>query len=362
LGIVLSKLQIGCTVHEVDADLKTYVQQFCALDVLRLHPLGSPFVAFTHIRNTNGRSALLFKISHAQYDEICLPNMLHQLSALYEGKQEKMRNIPFSSFVKHVVQNNLAESKAYWANLLRGASMTVVKPDMPLTSRKAISIFKTFDIAARSRSTTIATLPTAAWAICLGKTLALQDVVFGEVVSGRNTGFVDADITNGPCWQYIPVRVRLQHDMTFAQVLQLVQNQHIASNRFENMGLEEIRKECTDWPETVDWFGSVVHQDVEHVTQLPFQSASADMETIYPHLEILREVKCQCFVSGSSLTFEIVIYESWRSFGMELMDNLAEALRGLVSSSHSSICLYNCACQESKTLSSSEGEVMIRRI
>ena len=331
-GVVLSKLSVHCKVHDIDAPLKDYVQNFCALDVLRLQPLGSAFVDFIYVRNAQEQSALVFKLSHAQYDEICLPNMLHQLSDLYEGKHAMPSSTPFSSYVKHLIRNSHVQSAPYWRNLLHGSNMTQVKPqNIPLVSRKAISLFKTFDISARSKSTTIATLPTAAWALCLAKTMSIQDVVFGEVVSGRNTGLSDAGNINGPCWQYVPVRVQLQEGITSLQLLKLVQDQHIASSRFEGMGLEEIRTQCTDWPDSVDWFGSVVHQDVEHVTELPFGVASSGMETIYPHLETLRELKCQCFLSGQSLTIEIVLYESWAAFGRELLGNFGQVMSILVS-------------------------------
>jgi len=55
----------------------------------------------------------------------------------------------------------------------------------------------------------------------------------------------------------------------------------------------------------------VVHQDVDHVETLPFTSASSRMETLYPHLEPLREWKFQAFAKGDNLTFEIVTFEAW---------------------------------------------------
>lgn len=59
-------------------------------------------------------------------------------------------------------------------------------------------------------------------------------------------------------------------------------------------------KDCTDWPETVDWFDSVVHQDVEHVEGLSFMAASSLMQTIYLHFEPLREIKVQAFPMGDT--------------------------------------------------------------
>ncbi|KMU92088.1 nonribosomal peptide synthetase 6 [Coccidioides immitis H538.4] len=191
------------------------------------------------------------------------------------------------------------------------------------------AVYKTFDISARPKDITVATIPTAAWALCLAKRLSLRDVTFGEVVSGRNIDFPNSDIVMGPCWQYIPVRVKFEDKWTGRDLLDFVQHQHIASTRFEGIGLTEIVEKCTVWPETVDWFDSVVHQDVEHVESLGFLSATSRMETIYPHAEPLREWKIQAFLKDNKLSIEIVTFESWLECARSLLDDI-EKVMGLL--------------------------------
>ena len=43
--------------------------------------LGSAFVKWYHVREAGGRSCLIFRVSHSQYDEICLPLLLKQAAA-----------------------------------------------------------------------------------------------------------------------------------------------------------------------------------------------------------------------------------------------------------------------------------------
>ncbi|PGH36459.1 hypothetical protein GX50_00644 [[Emmonsia] crescens] len=335
-GVVIEKLQLPLVEYEIDEDLVTFAEQLCGLDVQTAMPLGSPFIKFLFVQCSNGRSCLIMRISHAQYDEICLPILLRQLSALYEGKSVP-EALPFSSFVHHVVRENIPQSIEYWQSLLQGASISILRPSTPLVSKKSVFISKTFDISSRSKETTLATLPTAAWALFLARRLSVRDVTFGEVVSGRNIDLPNCDSVMGPTWQYVPVRVKFEPGWTAVDLLNFVQHQHISSTQFEGIGLKEIIQNCTDWPETVDWFDSVVHQDVEHVENLAFLSANSRMDTIYPHLEPLREWKIQAFPKGDSLCIEIVTFESWRAEADFILNEMGDIISQLVTRPHSAL-------------------------
>ena len=159
--------------------------------------------------------------------------------------------------------------------------------------------------------------------------------MFGEVVSGRNIDLPRADAVMGPTWQYVPVRVRFPDAASPApwravDLLHHVQYQHISSAQHEGMGLAEIVPQCTNWPATVDWFDSVVHQDVYHVEEMKFGKANCRMETVYPHYEPLKEWKCQAFVKGDELMFEIVTFDDWLSVAEELLGELEEIMDLLV--------------------------------
>ncbi|OAX81346.1 hypothetical protein ACJ72_04311 [Emergomyces africanus] len=334
-GVVIEELQLPLVKYEIDGDLEPFAEQLCGLDIQTVMPLGTPFIKFLFVHCSDGRSCLIMRISHAQYDEICLPILLRQLSALYEGKSVP-EALPFSSFVHHVVRENIPQSIEYWRNLLQGASMTILSPSTPLVSKKPFFISKAFDISSRSKETTLATLPSAAWALCLARRLCVRDVTFGEVVSGRNINLPgNCHVVMGPAWQYVPVRVNFKPGWTATDLLHFVQQQHIMSTQFEGIGLSEIVQKCTDWPETVDWFDSVVHQDVEHVENLAFLSANSRMDTIYPHLEPVREWKIQAFPKGDSLWIEIVTFESWRAEANSILNEMGDIILQLVTRPHS---------------------------
>ncbi|KAI5285355.1 Non-ribosomal peptide synthetase nps1 [Ascosphaera aggregata] len=324
-GVVLEEVTAPTAVYEIEGDLESFAKQLCDLDVRTAMPLGSLFVKFFFVKGEEDRSCLLFRISHAQYDEICLPLILKQLSSLYEDK-EVTDTIGFSSYVHHVVQKSIPESLGYWRKLLEGSSMSVYHPGKPAVDRTMRSVFKRMSIAARSKNITVATLPTAAWALCLARLLDSRDVTFGEVVSGRNIDFSHGNNIMGPTWQYIPVRVKFEPGWTAVDLLDYIQNQHISSTRFEAVGLNEIVEKCTNWPKTTTWFDSVVHQDVDHVEELDFLSATSRMETVYPHLEPLREWKIQAFPSGDNITMEVVTFQSWLGPATRILRDLEQIM------------------------------------
>ncbi|KAI0007656.1 non-ribosomal peptide synthase [Xylariaceae sp. FL0662B] len=328
-GVVLESLEVAIDEYRTEEDLESFAHKLCDADIQTEMPLGSSFVKFIFAQGEDNQSCLMLRISHAQYDEICLTGLLRQLAALYDG-QPIIDSAPFSSFVYHVVKKCIPRSIPYWRDLLKDSSLTVLRPDLPLTSKTPASITRTVDISTRLRDITVATLPTAAWALCLARRLALRDVVFGEVVSGRNTDLPRADAVMGPTWQYVPVRVRFSEEWTALDLLRHVQHQHIASAGHECMGLAEIVRHCTDWPAEVDWFDSVVHQDVYHVEELRFADAFGRLETVYPHLEPLREWKVQAFVDGDRMTLEIVTFRDWIGAAAELLEELGDIMEGLV--------------------------------
>lgn len=362
-GAVLEQLDVQIEEYDVEGNLDKFVHKLCDFDVQRRLPLGSSFVKFFFVRggpSPDGvsRSCLAFRISHAQYDEICLVPLIRQLGALYEAGSEEITTVqpslPFSQFIYHTINKCIPRSIPYWTNLLSGAQLSVLsRPDSfpPLTSRIPGSITRTIDISPRSRDVTIATLPTAAWALCLARRLGVHDVTFGEVVSGRNVpDLPNADAVMGPTWQYIPFRVRFGENWTAADLLRYVQSQHVASAEHQGMGLGEIiragcfgpefavdpkRDPAVGGPEGDYWFDTVVHQDVYHVEEMSFGSglntaenkggiASCRLETVYPHYEPLREWKIQAFVGkdGNTLMFEVVTFVDWLPIARELLDEL----------------------------------------
>ncbi|KAK4234191.1 Nonribosomal peptide synthetase 4 [Achaetomium macrosporum] len=335
--------------YEVD-DASSFAGEVSHLDSKTRMPYGSSFVKWFFI--TDGtKCTLVFRLSHAQYDEMCLPIFLKQLHGLYEGSPNIPPSYPFSAFVNHVCREGIPAAVPYWRTLLAGSpGITALRLSTPITDRRHFAVHRTVDISARTRDVTVATFPSAAWALTLARLTGSADVVFGEVASGRSIdvpGIPDANAIAGPCWQYVPTRVRFGGGggtpATGHDLLAALQHQHMATSSHDCMGLDEIVRCCTDWDpeaEGLGWFDSVVHQDVAHVEGLEFKERGgggggdmkARMETVYPYEEPLREWKIQAFYHGESetLTLEVVTFQSWREHAVEVLDKLVLSMEQLV--------------------------------
>lgn len=337
-GVVLDSLPIPVIEYEIDGDsTEEFASQLCRVDAQTRIPYGSSFVKWFFITNGN-QCSLAFRLSHAQYDEICLPIFLNQLHQLYQDPKAVSPSFPFSAFVNHTLRDSIPRAIPYWRDLLAGSrGISVLLPGIPVTSRRHFAIHRSVNISARSRDVTVATLPSAAWALTLARRLHVSDVVFGEVASGRSVdipGVPDANVIAGPCWQYVPTRVRFDSEppiKTGHDLLAALQHQHMTTSSHDSMGLDEIVRQCTDWdPETTTWFDTVVHQDVAHVETLSFVGQTAKFETLYPYEEPLREWKIQAFHDGDTLTLEVVTYESWKDHAVKLLDDVVTSLEQLV--------------------------------
>ncbi|KAJ4410241.1 hypothetical protein N0V85_003999 [Neurospora sp. IMI 360204] len=351
-GVVIDNLVTSIVEYETDnASVKDLAAQVCRLDSQTRMPYGSSFVKWFFV--TNGtQCSLAFRLSHAQYDEICLPIILHQFHQLYLGSLESSipPSYPFSHFVAHTIRDSIPAAIPYWRNLLSGSSgITRFRPSTPITSRKHHAIHRAVDISARSRDVTVATLPSAAWALALARHVKSADVIFGEVSSGRSVdipGIKDTNAVTGPTWQYVPARVKFDNPSkpirTGHDLLAELQTQHMASSAYDCMGLEEIVRSCTEWTFEKDmWFDTVVHQDVAHVENLEFAEggqgekdggAKAEFETLYCYEEPLREWKVQAFrdEKGEEMVLEIVTMECWKEEAEVVLGEVCEALKQLV--------------------------------
>ncbi|KAL2017241.1 hypothetical protein VTK56DRAFT_2400 [Thermocarpiscus australiensis] len=338
--VIDSPFTVPVAEYEIDGDdVESFAGQLSRQDSQTRMPYGSPFVKWFFVSNGK-KCTLVFRLSHAQYDEICLPIFLNQLHQLYQNTSAVLVSYPFSTFVNHTLREGIPGAISYWRNLLAGSTgISVLKPHTPVTDRRHFAIQHTVDISARSRDITVATLPSAAWALTLARLLGADDVVFGEVASGRSVdvpGVPDANAIAGPCWQYVPTRVRFSSSSsppikTGHDLLAAVQHQHMTTSAHDCMGLAEIVRNCTDWdPQTVTWFDSVVHRDVAHVETLSFAGRRARLETIYPYEEPLREWKIQGFHQGETMAMEIVTFESWKEHAVRLLDHLVASMEQLV--------------------------------
>ncbi|RYP33087.1 hypothetical protein DL767_004872 [Monosporascus sp. MG133] len=88
-----------------------------------------------------------------------------------------------------------------------------------------------------SQSSEFACALKAAWAGVLARMNGSSDVVFGQLVSGRNLSFPGAEQVLGACVQTVPVRANIADGMTWSDLMRQLRQQHIDSIPHETLDL-----------------------------------------------------------------------------------------------------------------------------
>ncbi|KAI1756763.1 hypothetical protein F4782DRAFT_280290 [Xylaria castorea] len=268
--------------------------------------IGQQILRFLFLRG-EGQSILVMRISHAQYDGMSLRILIDDLEGLYQGKSIPDRPA-FLDFVYAAFKRNNHGAEEYWRRLLSGSTMTTViphsSPRFRKTERKMVHREIAMPRQQQSRNITFATILNAGWALVLAELGGSTDVVFGNIITGRNMSLEDADIGKilGPCVNLIPVRVKLQtpgkptETQNINDILRQIHDQQLAAIPFETFGMDKIVERCTDWPLWAG-FGTIVlyqHLDgVEEVVQglsLDFGDGVCSLTTVegqYSHADIV---------------------------------------------------------------------------
>jgi NRPS condensation-like uncharacterized protein len=145
------------------------------------------------------KSHMVLTMHHALYDGWCLGKILDDISSAYTGMQIRP-SPPFKLVVDYVESRNQQEAQEYWKQYLNGfeASNRInlalsqdIKPS-PITKSSTLSSDIMRSIASKAQLT-LSTLIKAAWARTIQVYTQSDDVVFGNVISGRELPISDIE-------------------------------------------------------------------------------------------------------------------------------------------------------------------------
>ena len=265
--VVLRKLRPQFQVYDTEEDLDVFTRNLHESSMEAYPRLGEAFVQVSVIKkqSTNAHRIML-RLSHAQYDGICLPKIIEALKVCYEGK-EVVPSPTFSNYVLQATGPANRKSYDYWKALLRGSSMTSVgqreQPKYNVSDQASSTVKKIIKLPAlNSKNVTPATIFKAAWALTLAQLTGKSDIVFGNLISGRNAAVYGVEDIVGPCVNIIPVRIVLGSKATALDLLRMIQGQQVASMPHESLGFREIIQQCTDWPKWTYYSSVVQHQNI----------------------------------------------------------------------------------------------------
>ena len=269
---VMRKVQPSFSVHETN-ELADFTSELQQKDRDNGPQLGESYLHFAFAKKTGTqRHRIVMRMSHAQYDGVCFPAILAAIQAGYKG-QSFPATPAFSTYVRDAARNTTDDHYLYWKDLLKGSSMTEVVrrsgpnyrrgTDAPTTLKRIVQIS-----SLASKNITSATIIKAAWSVTLAKWAACSDVVFGNVISGRNAAVIGVESIIGPCVNLIPVRVTFRPGWTVLDLLRSIQDQQVAAMPYESLGFREIIKNCSAWPDWTNFSTVCQHQNIQRQTEV----------------------------------------------------------------------------------------------
>lgn len=264
LQVVLRKLQPEFIFQQTDYDIEKFTNDLRQRDRDNGPKLGEAFIQFVVAKQKqSGHYRILMRLSHAQYDGVCMSKILGALQDGYNGLP--VSSAPsFGNFVRESAKA-VAGAHDHWREVLRGSKMTEIVnhfgPNYQRSAGRTVTLEQRVTVPKLAHiNITSATVVKAAWSATLARIAGNSDVVFGQVISGRNSGVANVENIVGPCLNMVPVRVVYRPEWTVRDLLAYIQDQQISNMPFESLGFREITRHCTDWP---DWtnFSSVLQHD-----------------------------------------------------------------------------------------------------
>ncbi|KAL2783280.1 hypothetical protein BJX66DRAFT_345079 [Aspergillus keveii] len=268
--VILKKVRPTLVIYETQTDLDTFTASLQQRDRDQGLCQGEQFVQFIVAKcQATNQHRILIRLSHAQYDGMCISKIFDALKKGYEGGT-LAPTMSYANYMRLLPSSITPEHYEYWTKLLKGSRMTDVisreHPNTYQTMGSYAEVNTTISIAQNSTigNITIGTLVQASWALALSRLSADSDVVFGLTINGRNASIPGVQDTVGPCLNMIPVRVIFGNKWSGLDLIRYLQDQLVATMPYEALGFREIIQRCTDWPCSTYFSTAVLHQNVDY--------------------------------------------------------------------------------------------------
>lgn len=171
---------------------------------------------------------------------------------IYDNKEIKQfhENVPYKNYIKWLEAKGTAQAKEYWKNYLEGYEKeTGIMGFGPGGGQERVSYQFSLDLATYDKikklssdlGFTLNIIFEAVWAIILQKYNNTNDVVFGNVVSGRAIDLADVEKMAGLLINTQPLRVKSDDNTDFVEICRQIQTKMVESSPFEFFPLYEIQ-------------------------------------------------------------------------------------------------------------------------
>ncbi|HEY2739428.1 MAG TPA: amino acid adenylation domain-containing protein, partial [Thermoanaerobaculia bacterium] len=221
----------------------------------------APLLRFSLV-HLGRRTGFVWTLHHLLLDGWSLPLVVRELTIVYaalrEGREPALPPVrPFGDYVVWLKKQDPARAETFWRGELAGFTapnaLGVLGADRPARvhgasgyaehglqiSREATARLQTL---ASQHKLTLQIVTLGAWAVLVSRYSGDEDVVFGNVVSGRPAALSGVETMVGMFINTLPVRARVNGAERLAPWLQRLQERQLARQEFEQAPLAEIQR------------------------------------------------------------------------------------------------------------------------
>lgn len=207
---------------------------------------GGILCRYTIVGENTPTPLFIWTAHHALYDGWSLPLLLNKVEARYQMPQSAIADLTpsYSRFIEYISSIDPVESDKFWQGRL-SESATSKFPQLPHPAYEVQATSQVTHVACLTKppemELTTASLVRAAWALVISIYSYSDDVVFGEILTGRDVPVGSIHSIIGPTLTSVPTRLCINREMTVAQFLEDMHKQLSAAMPYQFAGLQHIR-------------------------------------------------------------------------------------------------------------------------
>lgn len=243
------------------------------------------------------RYRLMWSCHHLVIDRWCIPIVFESLTKYYDDLvQNQVLSLtkapPYKRYIAWLHKQKMDKSEHYWRVNLGGFTHPSLlckrdpsAPQMKFEHFIDAALMAQVSQVCKTHKITLANFFQSAWSLTLNKSLGLQDIIYGLVVSGRPAQITDVENIIGTFVNNLPVRQKLPQQANIVQWLK--QNQSQSFQRIEHehesiIKLHDYTQLQADEPifdHVLVWQNPAALGKSEYFTMVPVQG---NLTTAYP--------------------------------------------------------------------------------
>lgn len=239
--------------------INEYLLEFEEKDKLRGFDLSKDLlVRISLLKIGIGKYKMIFNYHHIILDGWSLGIIINDLINIYHGLLEnenfkEANTDQYINFVNWIYNQDQDEAKVFWENYLEeyqvketitsiGEKLCKKEYDLKEVKFKVNNeLTKKLTQISKKEQVTLNSIMQSVWAIILQKYSNSNDIVFGSVVSGRNTNVKDIDKMVGLFINTIPVRAKIDKHLDFIQLAKIMQQNLLVQSKYDYYSLADIQ-------------------------------------------------------------------------------------------------------------------------